>query len=75
MENQKTLLGTKASPISAYGGPESRRGKSVLAFRFPKLRQGVLFNNIHIELLSEKSYNHSTNVQNNTNQPERICEK
>jgi hypothetical protein len=46
-----------------------------LAFRFPKLRQGVLFNNIHIELLSEKSYNHSTNVQNNTNQPERICEK
>ena len=34
-----------------------------MAFRFPKLRQGVLFNNIHLELLSEKSYDHSTNVR------------
>ena len=40
-----------------------RNPGSVLTFRFQKLRQGILANNIHLEPLSEKSYNHSTNVR------------
>ena len=36
-------------------GPESKGGKSVPGSRFPKLRQGVFVNNIHLEHLPEKS--------------------
>ena len=43
--------------------------------RLPKSRPGVLVNNIHLELLSEKNYNLSTHVLKHANQPERIYEK
>ena len=56
-------------------GSQPREGKSVLAFPFPKPRQGVLVNSVHLEPPSENSYNHSTNVRQHPTQPAHIYEK